>query len=97
MEYTKGEWYWEEDNKGNLHNLRSKNGNEDKHILFVGMDFLGQFSFENQKANAQLISAAPNMYKVLQGIKRVFEDNPWQRTSLWYEDMEKALAKAEGE
>ena len=76
--YTKGEWYWEYNDQMH-HNLRAKSTHpsgveEDKHILFVATDFLGEDSLINDD-NAHLIAAAPDMYEALEAI--CLEHNSW--------------------
>jgi len=96
MEYTKGEWYWEYNDQMH-HNLRAKSTHpsgceEDKHILFVAQDFLGEDSLINE-ADAQLISAAPDMYEALKAIEEEPNLGLPGRLSLM---MGRALAKAGG-
>ena len=71
MDYTKGEWYWEY-NDQHHHNLRAKSTHpsgveEDKHILFISPDFLGEDSLTNE-ADANLIKAAPALYEALKAV-----------------------------
>ena len=59
---------------------------------------------EEQKANAQLIAAAPELFETLQGLLSEFlayaVDEPdkeiQQRNLAWIEQSEKAIAKAKG-
>ncbi len=69
--FTKGGWYWEY-NDQHHHNLRSKSTHpsgceEDKHILFVAPDFMGEDSLINDD-DANLIAAAPDMYEALKNL-----------------------------
>ena len=68
MEYTKGEWYWEYNDQMH-HNLRAKSTHpsgteEDKHILFISPDFLGEDSLIND-ADAHLIAQSPRMAELI--------------------------------
>lgn len=90
MEYTKGEWYWEnpfEDEAHKYHNLRCKNLHTDEHILYT-------HSGVRTGADANLIASAPDMYEAL---KELRNDSQWvklrQSTRLF---IVTALAKAEG-
>jgi len=74
MEYTKGEWYWDYKD-GKPFNLRARGHHplgyeEDKHVLFIADDFLGENSLIN-KEDAHLIAAAPKMYEALKEIKQL--------------------------
>lgn len=73
MEHTKGKWYWDTNYDGQPHNLRCDcGGGLDKHILFVGNDFLGQYAFENAEANAEFIVKACNNYdKLVEMLKTI--------------------------
>lgn len=83
---TKGKWYWEYNQNGLPFNLRSidnRRGYEsDDHILFIGNDCLGDFSFIEAKDNAEFIVSACNACKsineehpelVAQNIKEMYE------------------------
>jgi hypothetical protein len=93
MNYTQGNWYWNLVN-GKHHSLRSKNGNLDRHILYISPDFMGNDSLDN-KDNAQLISAAPDIYEALK-ILIAQLDSVGSVALGDFEIAKKALAKAEG-
>lgn len=100
MKYTKGEWYWEYNDQMH-HNLRTKSTHpsgceEDKHILFVAPDFLGEDSLINE-ADANLIASAPDLYealRLLQANVRMAQVVP--DTDPIMIKVQQALAKAEG-
>ena len=88
MEHTKGKWYWDTNYDGQPHNLRCDcGGGLDKHILFVGNDFLGQYAFENAEANAEFIVKACNNYdKLVEAVK----------VALWDGEHDEAQAQHQG-
>ena len=109
MNYTKGEWYWEYNDQMH-HNLRAKSTHrsgceEDKHILFIAPDFLGEDSLASE-ADAQLIASAPDLYEALKELSTIvlgvieYHRNTsviLGMDSFTLQPAMKALAKAEGE
>lgn len=105
MEYTKGKWYWEDDDSGRPHNLRARiDDRVSYHILFLGLDFAGNYAFREAQANANLIASAPDMYEALKETRTAlhnqyrYESDEGMRLHLKgvINQTTNALAKAEG-
>jgi hypothetical protein len=92
MEYTKGDWRIHRDGAGNLQVFaeRPETGNKIAKVI------------DNNRANAHLIAAAPDMYEALQKLMQGQEiegDRAVIRTAPRFEAIKagiEALAKAEG-
>jgi len=96
--FTKGEWFTED--YSTLLNVSAKGSGS---ICDVDTDYITDEYVidptEEQRANAHLIAAAPDMYELLEGISleaRSFVDRGGKATT-WLRDAESLLSKARGE
>ncbi len=91
MEYTKGEWkaYKADKDRPWLVRIQGEYGLEPTIADIVG---IGK-SEKEQKANANLIASAPDLYAVLE---RAVNDPYYVLSGDWYTPAKQALAKAGG-
>ena len=94
MDYTKGEWkaiQWNEDYGFNVFS-------DDGFVASVPMDKGLKHTMIEAKANALLISAAPDMYEACKQIKNYLLQRPAKTSELWelLTIVDKLTIKAEG-
>ena len=93
MKNTKGKWQME-DRSDKITQVISYDINtaEAKDICVVSDDW------NEQVANANLIAAAPELFKALKAMTKLFEERvPYPNNTQRYKQAIKAIAKAEGE
>ena len=92
MKHTKGKWEME-DRSDKITQVISYDINtaEAKDICVVSDDW------NEQVANANLIAAAPELFKALKAMTKLFEERiPYPNNTQRYKQAIKAIAKAEG-
>ena len=103
--FTKGEWVI--DYRGTLGHVKSIKGGAITPTV-ARYDFVSpSLTNKEKKANAHLIAAAPDMYKMLERLKSIIEDYDYdlfceRATGEWSEpeistEIEKLLTKARGQ
>lgn len=96
MEYTKGEWKYEEELLANMSMISCDN----KVIAGIPNDVSeDKGAYLEQVANATLIASAPNLYEALKDLLALVVDaieEPYQKDKEICEKARQALARAEG-
>ena len=95
MEYTKGEWRAEQGRGGDFNVFA---GDFRPTVICNTRQDISKLDYDEMKANANLIAAAPDMYKALKELVGILdtEEGRQETDSYTSQPAREALAKAEG-